>query len=72
MPMRSELQISNVQWTDRQPAVSEVWSWIATAVTNPELGMIALFCAVGLWLTFLFIHLSPDFGAMAEALQPFA
>ena len=53
MPMRTDLQISDVRLNDRQSAMGEVWSWIAATVTNPEFGMVALFCAVGLWLTLL-------------------
>ena len=77
MPMRGELQILDVDPSDRQSAMSNVrswdtpswgsqswdsqsWearSWIVATVGDPEFGMIALFCAVGLWLTFYFIHL---------------
>ncbi len=66
MPMRSELPISNIQLNDRRSAVSDAWTWIAATITNPELGMIALFCAVGLWLTFDFLHFSSDLPALGS------
>ena len=64
MPMRSELPISKIQLSDRQSAFGDAWSWIAETVTNPELGMISLFCAVGLWLTFYFLDFSLDLAAL--------
>lgn len=56
MPMRDELQNSDIDLSDRQSAIGDGRSGIVTTVSNPEFGMIALFCAVGLWLTFYYLH----------------
>ncbi len=68
MPMRGELQISAAHLNYRRPVIDDVWSWLVATVTNPEFGVIALFCAVGLWLTFYFLHAFPNFGGMAVSL----
>lgn len=62
MPMRGELRSSAADLYYRRSVIEEV------TVTNPELAMIALFCAVGLWLSFYFIHFFPDFGELATSL----
>jgi hypothetical protein len=85
MPMRGEIQIAVVRprdretWSEtwrktwrktwRESWADQVWAWIVATVKNPEFLMVVLFCTVGLWLTFYFIHFFPDFGEMAEALQ---
>jgi hypothetical protein len=56
--MRGELQISAADLSTGRSVVDEVRSWIVATITNPEFGMIALFCAVGLWLTFYFFQFS--------------
>jgi hypothetical protein len=55
MPMRSELRVSSLDLDDRQSA-SDAWPAIVTTISDPEFAMIALFCAVGLWLTFYGLH----------------
>jgi hypothetical protein len=76
MPMRGEIQVSAVRpqvsatrSRSREPWMDKVWGWIAATIDNPEFFMIVLFCTIGLWLTFYFIHFFPDYGAMAEALE---
>jgi hypothetical protein len=66
MPMRDELQVVAARLSDQQSARDDVWAWIVATIKNPEFWMIVLFCLVGLWLTFLFIHRFPDFGEMVE------
>ena len=80
MPMRGEIQVTAVRSRDRETWretwreawreswANKVWAWIVATVENPEFLMVVLFCTVGLWLTFYFIHFFPDFGEMAEAL----
>jgi hypothetical protein len=79
MPMRGEIQVSaarpQVSATrsrEREPSVERAWKRLVAITENPEFLMIALFCTIGLWLTFYFIHFFPDYGAMAESLQSFS
>jgi hypothetical protein len=65
--MRGELQISAADLSNRRP-VADKWSWSLTTLTNPEFGMIALLCAVGLWLTFYGLHFLSNSGGMVETL----
>jgi len=53
--MRGELQTSAADLSNRRPVARDEWSCSLATLTNPEFGMIALFCAVGLWLTFHFM-----------------
>ena len=73
MPMRGEIQVSAAQpRTEPRPrelAMDKVWQWIVVAIENPEFLMVVLFCAVGLWLSFYFIHYFPDYGAMIVSLE---
>jgi len=71
MPMRAELPIAAARMNNTPSVLDSVWSWFAATVKSPEFLMVALFCAVGLWLTFYFIHYFPDYGAMAETLEVF-
>lgn len=71
MPMRSEIQIAAARPSYRETWSDKVWQWIAATITNPEFLAIVLFCAVGLWLTFYFMHYFPDFGATAVSLEQF-
>jgi hypothetical protein len=66
--MRGELQISAADLSNRRPVADDKWSWSLTTLTNPEFGMIALFCAVGLWLTFHGLHFLSNSGGMVETL----
>ena len=59
MPMRGELLASDIDRSDRRHRLSGI---VAT-VGNPEFGTIALFCAVGLWLTLHYLHLLQSFAA---------
>jgi hypothetical protein len=68
MPMRYELQISAAPLSDRPSAMWAIWSWIVATIKSPEFLMVVLFCAVGLWLTFYFIHYFPNYGEMVESL----
>lgn len=68
MPMRDELQILDIDLSDRQSAIGDGRSGIVATVSNPEFGMIALFCAVGLWLTFYYLHLFQSFAAFGTIL----
>lgn len=65
MPMRGELQVAAARLSDHRSA-DDVWAWIVATIKNPEFRMIVLFCSVGLWLTFYFIHRFPDFGEMVD------
>jgi hypothetical protein len=58
MPMRDELQISDIDLSDRRTINGDAASCIIPTITSPEFGMVALFCAVGLWTTFYFLHFS--------------
>jgi hypothetical protein len=66
--MRDELQISDVDRGDGQSAIGDGRPGIVATVSNPELGMIALFCAVGLWLTFYYLHLVQSFASFGTIL----
>ena len=68
MPMRGELQISAADLSNRRPVADDKWSWSLTTLTNPEFGMIALLCAVGLWLTFYGLHFLSNSGGMVDTL----
>jgi hypothetical protein len=69
MPMRGELQISTARPSSRKTWAEGVWERIVAIIENPEFLIVALFCAVGLWLTFYFVHFFPDYGAMVESLE---
>jgi hypothetical protein len=69
MPMRGELSICPLKSRRRASATERVCAWIVATIKNPEFLMIALFCAVGLWLTFYFVHFVPEFGGMVESLE---
>jgi hypothetical protein len=78
MPMRGEIQVSAARPQvsvarprDPEPSVESAWKWIVATIENPEFLMIALFCTVGLWLTFFLINFFPDFAAISESLQQF-
>ena len=71
MPMRAELPIRAARASNDPPVMDKAWSWIVATVQSPEFLMVALFCAIGLWLTFYFIHYFPDYGAVAESLEAF-
>jgi hypothetical protein len=71
MPMRAELPIAATRMSYPPSALDRVGSWIIATIKCPEFLMVALFCAVGLWLTFYFMHYFPDFGAMTESLEVF-
>jgi hypothetical protein len=66
MPMRSEIQISVAEPRRRETWMDKAWQWTVATVENPEFLMVVLFCAVGLWMTFYFIHYFPDFGALQQ------
>jgi len=69
MPMRSEIQIAATRPRPRETWMDKVWQRIVATIENPEFLMIVLFCAVGLWLTFYFLHYFPDYGAMVVSLE---
>jgi hypothetical protein len=69
MPMRAELPIASARMSNDPSVAERLWSWIVATVKNPEFLMVAVFCAVGLWLTFYFMHHFPDYGAMTEPFQ---
>lgn len=71
MPMRAELPIAAARISNPPSPLGRVGSWISATFESAEFLMVALFCAVGLWLTFCFIHYFPDFGTMAASLQVF-
>lgn len=62
MPMRSELSVCAAGPRKETSASREVWEWTVATLKNPEFQMVAVFCAVGLWLTFYFMARFPDFG----------
>jgi hypothetical protein len=66
--MRGELQILPADLSNRRSAIDDAWSCSLATLTNPEFGMIALFCAVGLWLTFHGLHFLSNSGGMVESL----
>ncbi len=68
MPMRGELQILPADLSNRRSEIDDVWSCSLATLANPEFGMIALFCAVGLWLTFYGLHFLSNSGGMVESL----
>jgi len=68
MPMRGELQMRDIDPRDRRSAIDDAQPRIIATMANPEFGMIALFCAVGLWLTFYHLHFLSTFGAAARLL----
>ena len=68
MPMRGELQISAADLSDRRRVADDAWICSLATLTNPEFGMIALLCAVGLWLTFYGLHFLSNSGGMADTL----
>ena len=68
MPMRGELQISAADLSNRRHVADDEWSCSLATLTNPEFGMIALLCAVGLWLTFYGLHFLSNSGGMVETL----
>jgi hypothetical protein len=71
MPMRGELKVVAARLSDHRSPTDHVWPWIVATIKNPESWMIVLFCSVGLWLTFYFIHRFPDFGEMVDPLVLF-
>jgi hypothetical protein len=71
MPMRAELPIAVTRTRNDPSALDRAWSWIIATIKNPEFLAVTLFCAVGLWLTFYFMHYFPDYGAMSASLQAF-
>jgi len=40
------------------------WSWLVVVITEPNLMAVALFCAIGLLVTFNLILRFPDLGAI--------
>lgn len=70
MPMRGELAVCAADRRKGKSQVGPIWGWTIGTIKNPEFKMVALFCAVGLWLTFDFIHRFPDFGAIVDLLEP--
>jgi len=71
MPMRAELPVAAAKMRNRPSVVDWVASWIVATIKCPEFLMIVLFCTVGLWLTFYFMHSFPDFGGGADSLEVF-
>lgn len=71
MPMRAELPVAAARIINRPSPFDRVGSWIIATIRCPEFLMVTLFCAVGLWLTFYFLHYFPDFGAVTESLEAF-
>lgn len=68
MPMRGELSVWEAGRREGKSRVGQIWAWTVATVKNTEFQIVALFCAVGLWLTFDFIHRFPDFAAMVDLL----
>lgn len=58
MPLRGELPLC----AELPSKTQQVWAWAIATITNPEFCMVALFCAVGLWMTFYFMHRFPNSG----------
>jgi hypothetical protein len=69
--MRAELPIAGTRMRNHASAADKTWSWIVEPIQNPEFVMVALFCTVGLWLTFYIMHLVPDFGQILGSLDQF-
>ncbi|MGB6537832.1 MAG: hypothetical protein WBF58_17925 [Xanthobacteraceae bacterium] len=70
MPARSELPAPVAAL--RQPsATDQILSAVGATLRNPEFQMIALFCAIGLWLTFVAIQHFPGFGETVVSLGRF-
>jgi hypothetical protein len=72
MPMRSELQISDLRLQRRAATLDGVCSFVLATLRNPELETVALFCAAGLLLTFYFMHLFPNLAAVMQSLGQIA
>jgi hypothetical protein len=49
--------------------MNNIWSWIVSTFNSPEFFAIALFCMIGLWLTFFFIHYFPDVDAITDPVE---
>lgn len=63
--MRGELQISAAHRTNRKSMPDHV----VAEMTPVEFEIVALFCALGLLLSFYVIHFFPDFGALVGSLE---
>lgn len=70
MPMRGELLVCAAGRRRGKSQAGQIWAWAVATSNNPEFQMVALFCAIGLWLTFYFMHHFQDFGAAVNLLEP--
>jgi hypothetical protein len=55
MPMRGELPACDAGPCRVTSTLRLGWVWAVAGLKDPEFQLVALFCAVGLWLTFYFI-----------------
>jgi len=66
--MRGELPAFVARSGRRSPA-RILWSRLITAVSNPELQIVAALCIIGILLTLNVALRFPDFGAMLAELE---
>jgi hypothetical protein len=64
MPMRSDLPTCDAGPRRGTSTLRSAWAWTVATLKDPEFQLIALFCTVGLWLTFYFTVRFPDFVEM--------
>jgi hypothetical protein len=61
VPLRADLPVVTVATRKWTSPPSRHWAWTVATIKDPEFQMVVLFCAVGLWLTFCFMHDFSDF-----------
>jgi hypothetical protein len=72
MPMRGELPpISTRDYAHRPSALENAWSRLAEVLGNSDLQAVAIFCTIGLLLTFNAIVRFPEFGLRVAELAVF-
>lgn len=69
--LRSERLILANPLDRRLPRKVTAWDRIVAAFRSPEFLALVTFCALGLLITVALNLLIPDFGEIAESLQPF-
>ena len=69
--LRSERLILANPLDRRIPRKVTAWDQIVAAFRSPEFLALVMFCALGLLITVTLNLLVPNFGEVAESLQPF-
>lgn len=71
MPMRGELPAIVARSDRRASPARAFWSRLTTAVSNPQLQIVAAFCIIGILLTLNVALRFPEFGAVVAELDSF-